>query len=149
MTAMTDQELRDWAIATQIAHLQAAKQESIMFRLQGSVVAKARPRMNTNTGDVYMPSNYKDWKDTAIRELVHVRALYPQYTFPLQQANIMYVFDGKHSRKNDGDNSGGSCADALVQAGILREDNFLVVPEQLMMLNHCKTRSPSTLIVLY
>lgn len=146
---MTDQELRDWAIAEQIKHLEAAKQESIMFRLDGAIVAKARPRMNTKTGMVYMPQNYSEWKDEAARLLTAIKRKYPQYTFPLVQANIMYIFDGKHNRKQDGDNTGGSCADALVDAGILTGDHFMVIPEQCMFLNHNAKRSPSTLIVLY
>lgn len=146
---MTDKELRDWAIAEQIKHLEAAKQESIMFRLDGAIVAKARPRMNTKTGNVYMPQNYSEWKDEAARLLNDIKRLYSHYTFPLLQANIMYIFDGKHNRKQDGDNTGGSCADALVDAGILTGDHFMVVPEQCMFLNHNAKRSPSTLIVLY
>lgn len=144
-----DQELRDWAIAEQIKHLEAAKQESIMFRLDGGVVAKARPRMNTKTETVYMPQDYMDWKKEAAKSLKLLKKQYPQYHFPLVQANIMYIFDGKHHRKQDGDNAGGSCADALVDAGILTGDHFMVVPEQCMFLSHNEKRSPSTLIVLY
>jgi hypothetical protein len=146
---MTDIELRNWAIAKQIEHLQAAKEESIMFRLEGSVIAKARPRMNMKTGNVYMPANYMEWKEEASNLLVLLKAKYPQYTFPLVQANIMYIFDGKHHRKQDGDNAGGSCADALVDAKVLIGDSFMVIPEQCMFLSHSEKRSPSTLIVLY
>ena len=147
--SMTDQELRDWAIAQQIKHLEAAKTESIMFRLDGSVVAKARPRMNTETETVYMPHDYMDWKEDAAKLLSCLQRQYPQHHFPLIQANIMYIFDGKHRRSQDGDNAGGSCADALVDANILKGDSFMVVPEQCMILNHDRKRSPSTLIVLY
>ncbi|WP_055076769.1 RusA family crossover junction endodeoxyribonuclease [Pseudanabaena sp. 'Roaring Creek'] len=146
---MTDCELRDWAITEQIKHLQSAMKESIMFRINGSVIAKERPRMNTETGTVYMPSDYMDWKSKVAGLLSCIKLEYPKYNFPLVQANIMYIFDGKHNRKQDGDNAGGSCADALVDANILRGDHFMVVPEQCMFLNHSDKRSPSTLIVLY
>ena len=146
---MTDIELRDFAIDRQIEHLQAAKKESIMFSLGGSVVAKARPRMNTITGNVYMPEDYMEWKKGAAKLLIVLKKKYPQYHFPLVEANIMYIFDGKHHRKQDGDNAGGSCADALVDAEVLCGDSFMVVPEQCMFLNHNSKRSPSTLIVLY
>lgn len=146
---MTDTELRDYAIAAHIKSLESARQESITFRLDGHVIAKARPRMNRDTGNVYMPSNYREWKDSAAQKLEGIKRLYPQYTFPLVQANIMYIFDGCHHRKKDGDNMGGSCADALVDAGILTGDSFMVIPDQTMFLNYNKRRSPSTLIVLY
>jgi Holliday junction resolvase RusA-like endonuclease len=145
---LSDEELRDYAIAKYIGNLLKAENESIVFRLQGSVVPKARPRV-TNSGHAYMPQNYREWKQQAIAAFRDIRYRCPAYTFPLAQANIFLVFDGKHDRGKDGDNSGGSCNDALVQAGILQDDNFLHVPEQTMMLNYDAKRSPSTLIVLY
>jgi len=146
---MTDEELRDWAIAQQIKHLEAARTESIMFRLDGPVKTKARPRTNFETETVYMPQDYMEWKENAAKLLNCLQRQYPQYHFPLLQANIMYIFDGKHNRGQDGDNAGGSCADALVDAQILKGDNFMKIPEQCMFLNHHQKRSPSTLIVLY
>lgn len=145
---LSDEELRDYAIAKYIANLLKAENESIIFRLHGLVVPKARPRV-TNSGHAYMPQNYRDWKDNAIASLRTIKFRYPQHTFPLEQANAMFTLDGKHSRGSDGDNLSGALNDALVQAGILREDNLLHVPEQAVMLNYDKTRSPSTLIVLY
>ena len=145
---LSDEELRDYAIAKYIGNLLKAENESIIFRLQGSVVPKARPRV-TNSGHAYMPQNYRDWKQQAIAAFRDIKRLYPSYTFPLVQSNIFLVFDGKHDRGKDGDNSGGSCNDALVQTGVLQDDNFLHVPEQAVMLNYDAKRSPSTLIVLY
>lgn len=145
---LSDEELRDYAIAKYIGNLLKAENESIIFRLQGSVVPKARPRV-TNSGHAYMPQNYREWKQQAIAAFRGIKFLYPQHTFPLEQANALFTLDGKHSRGSDGDNLSGALNDALVQAGILREDNLLHVPEQAVMLNYDKTRSPSTLIVLY
>jgi len=145
---LSDEELRDYAIAKYIGNLLKAENELIVFRLQVSVVPKARPRV-TNSGHAYMPQHYREWKQQAIAAFRDIRYRCPAYTFPLAQANIFLVFDGKHDRGKDGDNSGGSCNDALVQAGILQDDNFLHVPEQTMMLNYDAKRSPSTLIVLY
>jgi Holliday junction resolvase RusA-like endonuclease len=145
---LSDEELRGYAIAKYVANLLRAENESIIFRLQGSVVPKARPRV-TNSGHAYMPQNYRDWKDQAIVAFRGIKYRRPEFTFPLVQSNIFLVFDGKHDRGKDGDNSGGSCNDALVQAGVLEDDNFLHVPEQAVMLNYDAKRSPSTLIILY
>jgi len=145
---LSDEELRDYAIAKYIGNLLKAENESIVFRLQGSVVPKARPRV-TKTGQAYIPPNYRAWKEEAIACLRGIKFLYPQHTFPLEQANAMFTLDGKHSRGSDGDNISGALNDALVQAGIMKEDNLLHIPEQAVILNYDKTRSPSTLIVLY
>lgn len=146
--SLSDEELRDYAIAKYIGNLLRAENESIIFRLQGSVVPKARPRV-TNSGHAYMPQNYRDWKQQAIAALRDIKKLYPQHNFPLEQANAMFTLDGKHSRGSDGDNLSGALNDALVQAGVMREDNLLHIPEQAVFLNYDAKRSPSTLIVLY
>ena len=146
---LSDEELRDYAIAKYIGNLLKAENESIIFRLQGSVVPKARPRFNRRTGKAYTDPAYASWKAEAITQVKKIKLLNPSHTYPLQQANVMFVFDGKHDRGSDGDNSSGAIEDALVQSGILQDDNFLKVPEQAVMLNYDKMRSPSTLIVLY
>lgn len=148
---LSDEELRDYAIAKYIGNLLRAENESIIFRLQGPVVPKARPRCGVRYGKAvaYPDSDYAEWKEEAKKEVKKIMTLYPSHTYPLLQANVFLVFDGKHNRSCDGDNSEGSINDALVQAGILKDDNFLKVPEQAVMLNYDEKRSPSTLIVLY
>jgi hypothetical protein len=148
---LSDEELRDYAIAKYVGNLLKAENESIIFRLQGSVVPKARPRCGVRHGKAvaYPDANYDRWKEEAKRELTRIKMLYPEHTYPLIEANAFIVFDGKHDRSCDGDNSSGAIEDALVQAGILKDDNFLKIPEQAAMLNYDAKRSPSTLIVLY
>lgn len=148
---LSDEELRDYAIAKYIGNLLKAENKSIIFRLQGSVVPKARPRCSVRRGKAfaYTDPDYAKWKEGAKKEVEKIMILYPNHTYPLLQANVFLIFDGKHDRSCDGDNSSGSINDALVQAGVLKDDNFLKVPEQAVLLNHDVTRSPSTLIVLY
>jgi len=148
---LSDEELRDYAIAKYVANLLKAENESIIFRLQGAVVPKARPRCGVRYGKAvaYTDPNYDKWKEGAKKEVEKIMGLYPNHTYPLLQANVFLVFDGKHDRSCDGDNSSGSINDALVQAGILKDDNFLKVPEQAVLLNHDDKRLPSTLIILY
>ena len=148
---LSDEELRDYAIAKYVANLLRAENESIIFRLQGAVVPKARPRCGVRCGKAvaYPDANYDRWKEGAKKEMEKIMTLYPNHTYPLLQANAFIIFDGKHDRSCDGDNSSGAIEDALVQAGILKDDNFLKVPEQAAMLNYDAKRSPSTLIVLY
>lgn len=170
---MDDQELLETMINRHIEQLELAKKESIIFRLWGAVVPKARPRSSTRgkTTRHYMPENYVDWKAQAIRDLEAIKLKYPEHSFPLLNRSAFYILDGKHSRAGDGDNILGSINDALVNAsdntkklreerkkvlsealehsGILRQDNLTVLPCQAIILNHSEKRPPSTLICLY
>jgi Holliday junction resolvase RusA-like endonuclease len=148
---LSDEELRDYAITQYTADLRQAANNSITFRLYGPVVPKARPRCGVRRGKAiaYPDQKYDEWKEEAKRELGKIITLFPKYTYPLLQANVFFVFDGKHDRSCDGDNSEGAIEDALVQAGVLKDDNFLRLPSQAATLNYDKKRSPSTLIVLY
>lgn len=166
----TDDELCRQVIDNHIAKLQQAKEVSIRFRLWGEVVPKARPR-GTSSGRFYMPENYVNWKQQAIRELESIKKLYPQYDFPLLTCSALYILDGRHNRQGDGDNIAGSINDAMVNAadntkerrderkralgdaleysGIFKQDNLISIPDQSIILNYDKKRPPSTLIVLY
>ena len=175
VVALSDADLLSTMIDRHIRELEAAKNESIVFRLWGAVVPKARPRSSYNHSSDstihYMPEKYTDWKTGAIKALEEIKKLYPQHTFPLLKCSAFYILDGKHNRNGDGDNIAGSINDALVNAkdnttkkkesrrkalddalehsGILKEDNLMKIPCQSIILNYSDKRPPSTLICLY
>ena len=92
----------------------------ITLHLPGRVVPKARPR--GGGGNFYLPSNYRDWKDSAIVENL------AQYRGPqIAKAKILIELHGSH--RGDADNLSGSCLDALVQSGVLTDDRLSCVPE--------------------
>jgi len=163
-----DRDLLNYMIDRQIAELEAAR-SAMLFRLEGVVVPKARPR-STTTGHVYTEPSYAEWKSMATNAFEEIKTLYPDYTYPLQKCNAFYVLDGKYSRKGDGDNIAGSINDALVDSsgkqeakklaekrglteyekpGILRGDNINCIPSQTITLNYDKKRPPSLLVCLY
>lgn len=93
----------------------------ITLLLPGEVVPKARPRITRNGS--YMPQRYRCWKTLAASRLKS------QYQGgPIAGAAVSITLTGKHPRRGDADNIGGSILDALVQAGILRNDNLMCVP---------------------
>ena len=92
------------------------------YSLDGEIVPKARPR--GGNGRHYLPQNYRDWKDYAIWELQKQHT----GTAIAGPVSVDIVLLGKHSRRGDGDNIAGSIWDAMVQAGILSDDNLKCVP---------------------
>ena len=163
-----DRDLLNYMIDRQIAELEAAR-SAMLFRLEGVIVPKARPR-STRTGHVYTQGSYSDWKSMATKAFEEIKTLYPGYTYPLQQCNAFYVLDGKYSRQGDGDNIAGAINDALVDSsgkkqekdlakrmglaeheepGILKGDNLNCIPSQTIALNYHKNRPPSLLVCLY
>jgi Holliday junction resolvase RusA-like endonuclease len=93
------------------------------FTLTDTIIPKARPR-GLSTGRHYLPQNYRDWKNNAIWELRqqhHGGAI-------AEPVAIEIILIGKHSRRGDADNIAGAILDAMVQAGIIKDDNLTRIP---------------------
>ena len=105
-----------------------------ILMISGDPVAAPRPRV-TNRGITYMPKNYTDYKKAAIAQLQQ------QWTGePIDKASsvvVQYVFSRPKSTKKsqtqrapkttkpDIDNLIKSTLDALVQAGVMKDDNIV------------------------
>lgn len=96
----------------------------ITFELAGAIVPKARARVTRN--GTFMPKSYQHWKSGAIVDFRLQFAALGQAD-PLEGVGVDILLSGKHSRKGDLDNISGSILDALVQGGILRNDNLICV----------------------
>ena len=103
----------------------------ITLTLTDTIVPKARPR-GTPTGRHYLPQNYRNWKTNAIWELKQQHQGSP-IAVPVQ---IEILLIGKHSRRGDADNIAGAILDAMVQAGILKDDNLTRIPSLSLKLFH-------------
>lgn len=103
------------------------------FCVTGSIVPKARPR-GTRSGHHYTSPVYREWKDRAISELA--------FQYDGDPISIPVLIDvvliGKHRRSGDTDNVIGSLMDAMVQSGILQDDNMVKVPAISVSLSHSK-----------
>lgn len=94
--------------------------DTYTFHLEGPIAPKARPRVTD--GHAYMPESYRVWKELAIA------AFADQWRGqPLAGVAAIIFLRGKHSRRSDGDNVEGALLDALVQAGVLKDDNLAKV----------------------
>ena len=112
-----------------------------VLELEGCVVPKARPRGN-NKGTFYTQTSYRLWKEEAI---AHLRQQQPP--LKLSGVRLDVVLEGKHSRRGDADNIIGSLMDALVQAGILANDNLVCVTGISLELNYNQD-NPKTYIAI-
>jgi len=121
--------------------LSANKSAVLTLTIPGQIVPKARPRVTAN--GTFMPHRYRQWKDQAIAIL---SSQYQGQPLTVTKS-ITITLTGKHSRRGDIDNLSGSCLDALVQAGILTNDNLMVVSKLSIELRYGK-EEPKTVILV-
>lgn len=94
------------------------------YRLEGQITPKARPRFNR--GQTYLPQKYRQWKESAIVQLLSQRQNHKNLLI-LKKAEVEILLLGRHRGNSDLDNLAGSVLDALVGAEILIDDNLKVV----------------------
>ncbi|NES96302.1 MAG: RusA family crossover junction endodeoxyribonuclease [Desertifilum sp. SIO1I2] len=96
--------------------------------IPGAIVPKARPRVTAN--GTFMPKRYQEWRNRAEGEIIlQLAQKYPDWHFPLEKVIVEVHLIGKHRTNADGDNIVGSCLDALVAAGAIKNDNLSCIPE--------------------
>lgn len=111
------------------------------FELLGPIVPKARARTTAN--GTYHPHRYNSWKECAISTISE-----QCQGKPLEYAEVTISLSGRHNRQGDADNVAGAVLDALVQAGVLVDDNMLRVPSLTVALDWEKKAEPSAVVVL-
>jgi Holliday junction resolvase RusA-like endonuclease len=110
--------------------------------LEGEITPKTRPRVTAN--GTYMPPKYRQWKEGAILTFRSQYNLEPL----IMVKSVSIELHGKHSRRGDADNISGSVLDALVQAGVIGNDNLMVVPRLSIALNYDPKVLPSAKILI-
>ncbi len=91
--------------------------------LPGKVSPKARPRVSN--GQAYLPSSYREWKRSAVLELLS--QLGDRALLPLAKASVEILLTGRH--RGDADNLSGGILDALVEAQVITDDRLSCVPK--------------------
>ena len=101
----------------------------IHLSLAQSVKGKARPRLGGRRGGqrAFMPQDYVDWMEEAGLDFFAQWRRLGQLG-PMQQVHRLVIRFLGGDRGVDTDNGAGSVMDALVKAGLIREDNMTVVP---------------------
>jgi len=115
-----------------------------LLELAGPIVPKARPRV-TKSGTAYSPRGYQQWKQSAIFHLRQQWGDRPALGGPVE---VAITLAGQHRRAGDSDNVAGSLLDAIVQAGILRNDNLVVIPKLSIELHYHQRNYPVATILI-
>lgn len=105
----------------------------------GSVVPKARPKFSSESGQAYMPESYVDMKAAAVTSFMDQwRSLGFYECIDWQVRPYVFAW-GRHYRSQDiVDNFPGTLYDALVEAGVLRNDSAKWCPGSVHELGHSK-----------
>jgi Holliday junction resolvase RusA-like endonuclease len=108
--------------------------------LHGEIVPKARPRVTVN--GTYLPGKYRLWKQSAIIDLKR------QYRGDTIRSPVAMhlTLQGKHHRRSDLSNIFGAVEDAIVQAGILADDNMTNIVELTARILYQKNLKPIAFI---
>ena len=114
-----------------------------LLELPGAIVPKARPRFSQN-GRAYTHRGYYQWKQMASGILGQQWGDRPTLEGPVE---VVITLSGRHRRSGDSDNIAGSILDAAVQAGILKNDNLVVIPKLSIEL-HYSQRPPAATILI-
>ena len=118
--------------------------ESINLSLVGLIPSKKNSRISTKSGRSFPSKKYTAWHKDAMNQLRGQIGLEE----PLEKINsieLKLVFGSKH--KSDLTNKAESVMDLLVDFGVLKDDNWFVVPKVILSGSYIKNE-PGVLIIL-
>ncbi len=92
--------------------------------LDGETPSKKNSRINTRSGRSFPSKKYSEWHKSAVASLKWQWKGKPPADFPL--AVHVYFFHST-KRRRDADNQLSSILDTLVDAGVLLDDNSMIV----------------------
>lgn len=97
--------------------------EAMKFTITGETPSKKNSRINTRSGRSFPNQRYVKWHDDAIRQ---IRA---QRIKPVRGLLMLtlYFYHGDFVRR-DSDNQTSSILDTLIDAGIIEDDNWKIIP---------------------
>ncbi len=104
-------------------------QSTYCFELHGNIPSK-KNRIRFAGGRVYHDSKFDTWHKKAMAEL-EPQALVEGCI--AKTSSITLVFSFESQRKKDLDNVASSVMDLLVDAGILKDDSYKIVPQLILL----------------
>ena len=111
------------------------------FYIHAETPAKKNSRINTKSGRSFPSKRYQEWHKFAMTEILSQHR--PEK--PVEHCHIVLTFIHGDLRRRDSDNGCSSILDLLVDAGILKDDNWKVV-ENITILNGYTKEKPTCLI---
>lgn len=87
--------------------------------------------------------NHKEWHGRALHQLLGIKPVESD----IERVELIFYPGSK--RKSDATNKAESIMDLLVDAGIIEDDNWFVVPEVLLKFGGCDKENPRCEITIY
>ena len=98
--------------------------------LEGECPSKKNSRINTRSGRSFPNQRYMKWHNAVVSQL-HLLLLQKQiHAFTDCKVRMTVTFTHDTLRRRDSDNQLSSVLDTLVDAGILEDDNWKIIPEK-------------------
>lgn len=106
----------------------------MIFELSGETPSKKNSRINTRSGRSFPNKRYTMWHDKAIQELYLLRQA--NKIAPLSEdkrISITFTFFHGDLKRRDSDNQCSSVLDTLIDAGIIPDDSWKVIPRKIII----------------
>lgn len=105
------------------------------FLLSGETPSKKNSRILLPNGKIIPGKKYMEWHELAYGELINQKTNY-KAMFPLaNELEITLVFYHGDKIRRDSDNGTSSVLDTLVDAGVIKDDNWQII-KAINVLNH-------------
>lgn len=106
----------------------------MIFELRGETPSKKNSRINTRSGRSFPSKRYTMWHDRAIQELCILQKT--NKITPLSEdkrISITFTFFHGNLKRRDSDNQCSSILDTLIDAGIIPDDNWKIIPRKIIV----------------
>lgn len=106
----------------------------MIFELNGETPSKKNSRINTRSGRSFPNKRYTMWHDRAIQELCLLQKT--NKITPLskdKRISITFTFFHGDLKRRDSDNQCSSILDTLIDAGIIPDDNWKIIPRKIII----------------
>ena len=100
--------------------------------LQGETPSKKNSRINTKSGRSFPNQRYMKWHNAVVSELNYLLLTKKIHRFVGVKVKLTLTFWHGDLVKRDSDNQLSSVLDTLVDAGILEDDNWKVIPRKII-----------------
>ena len=98
--------------------------------LQGETPSKKNNRINTKSGRSFPNQRYMKWHDAVVSQLHYLLMTKQLVSFECMTVKMTVTFWHGDKVRRDSDNQLSSILDTLVDAKILSDDNWKVIPEK-------------------
>ena len=116
------------------------------IKITGETPSKKNSRINTRSGRSLPSKRYTLWHDSAV---IEIRSQLPRNftAFDVPVGMIVEFYHGD-SRRRDSDNQLSSILDTLIDAGVIKDDNWKLVPHKIIK-DYLDISNPRCEIVIY